>query len=202
MRNLFITVALVVTAACGPEIQTTSGKAYLAQKAIDDPEVAAAAAFDPSPLEFPARIGLIRFVHGEVATFPAKERDLLISSFPQAMGTLVQLGALEAGLSSRGRLRNTEAKRIRTLAASRHLDYVLVLSLDPYANTAEALFLNVRTGYPHGSIEAVGFGRGISNAFGNRPSNPNRLNRSTLKLTRALKPQLDDLASRLFAISQ
>ena len=143
------------------------------------------------------RIGDIRFVHGSAAALPEAEHDLLIDAFPDSLGTVTQLGLLEIAMSREAQLHSTDAKGMRALAASRHLDYVLVMSLNPYRNTAEALFMDVRTGYPHGSIETTGKGRGITNTFGFRPYNPNRINRATLRLTKALKPQLDALANSL-----
>lgn len=202
MLRPLLAISLVALSACAPEVQSTSGTAYLAQGAIADPDIAAAATRDPAPLKFPARIGLLRFVQGSVTTVPANERDLLLATLPKALGEVTQLGALEVGLISHTRLHSADAKRVRALAASRHLDYVLVVSLDPHKNTAEALFMDVRTGYPHGSIETTGPGRGITNTFGYRPNNPNKINRATSKLTKALKPQLEALATSLLADAQ
>ncbi|MEO0502270.1 MAG: hypothetical protein AAFZ14_03010 [Pseudomonadota bacterium] len=202
MFRPLLALSMIALSACTPEVQSTSGTAFLAQGAIADPDIAAAAALDPAPLNFPARIGLIRFVQGSVSTLPANERDLLISTLPKALGDITQLGTLEVGLFSRTRLHSADGKRIRELAASRHLDYVLVVSLDPHKNTAEALFMDVRTGYPHGSIETTGSGRGITNTFGYRPNNPNKINRATSRLTKALKPQLEALAKTLLADAQ
>ncbi|MEL6887477.1 MAG: hypothetical protein AAFO86_02090 [Pseudomonadota bacterium] len=133
---------------------------------------------------------------------PANERDLLLATLPTELGKVTQLGALEVGLISHTRLHSADAKRICELAASRHLDYVLVVSLDPHKNTAEALFMDVRTGYPHGSMETTGPGRGVTNLFGYRPTNPNKINRATSRLTKALKPQLEALATTLLADAQ
>ena len=199
MKNVAIALCLTALTACSPEIQATSGKAFLALGQISDPEVAAAAAIEPAPLRFPARLGVIRFVQDRVESFPAREHDLLLNGLPRELGPVTQLGALEANLGHHSNLRATNAQKMRSLAASRHLDYLLVVSLDPYRNTAEAIFLDVRTGYPHGSIEVSGPGRGITGAFGYRPNNPNRINRANLRLAKALKPQLDALSTRLLA---
>ena len=201
MKNLITALSLAALAACAPEVQTSSGKAFLAQGPIKDADVAAAASVEPAPLRFPARIGVIRFVWGTVETFPADEKKALLADLPEDLGTLTQLGRLETALSRTPDLRITNVNAMRRLAASRHLDYLLVVSLDPYQNTAEALFLDVRTGYPHGSIEVSGPGRGVTGFFGYRPTNPNKINRATRRLARALKPQLDMLADDLLAQS-
>lgn len=202
MFRAIFAVSLIALSACSPEIQATSGTAYLAHGKIADPDIAAAAAIEPAPLRFPARIGMMRFVFDHASTLPVKERDLLISSLPDALGEVTQIGALEAALTSHTRLYSSDTKRIREIAAARHLDYVLIVSLDPHVNTAEAVFMDVRTGYLHGSIETSGKGRGITNTFGYRPENPNKINRATFRLTKVLKPELDALGDRLLAEAQ
>lgn len=199
MHRTSLILLFTALSACAPDIQNTSGAAYLAGGTIKDPDIAAAAAQEPAPLRFPARVGILRFVQGTVSNAPAKEQEVLRAALPDGIGTITQLGKLEVALGINTHLRSTDAKNIRTLAASRHLDYVLVMDLDPHKNTAEALFMDVRTGYPHASIETTGPGRGITNTFGYRPQNPNKINRATFKLTQALARQLDVLSADLVA---
>ena len=71
LRFTILATALTIS-ACSPEIQNTSGRAYLAANGIDDPAVAKFAAYEPD-LNFPARIGVVRLVYGDITTIPENE---------------------------------------------------------------------------------------------------------------------------------
>lgn len=199
MHRLFLCASLMALAACDPSIQTTSGRAYLAQGAIADPEIAAAAQIEPTPLRFPARVGFLAYENGRIDLLPKEDIDLLTADVPDGFGTIVALGALEARLAGGERYFQARTEDIRRLAASRHLDYVVVMNLDPYTNTGEALFLDVRTGYPHASVEVRAPGRVRSNLFGGRAISQNRRDRSKRDVIRALKPQLEQAVVQLMA---
>ncbi|MCL6282692.1 hypothetical protein M3P21_04035 [Ruegeria sp. 2012CJ41-6] len=196
MFRFIVIVTTVAISACSPEMQYTSGRAYLAATGFDGSAVARHAAYEPN-LKFPARVGVVRLVYGEVTTMPDKERRLYAEGLPDALGKLVHLGPLEAQLAKLQRFARLDQAGIRQLAASRHLSYVLVLSFDPGKNTAEALFLDVGTGYPYASIETDVPGRGRTNFWGGRLRNQNRLDRATHELARNLKPKLEALAAAL-----
>lgn len=186
--------SLLLISACTTEVQNTSGRAYLADSQIADRDIAASASYEPN-LTLPARIGLIRLVYGRVTTTPADELTMYKESLSGDLGSITQLGSLEAQTAGF----DSGDKPFRQLAASRHLDHVLIISLNPQSGTAEALFLDVRTGYPYASIELTGDGRSHSNAFGGRIRNQNRLNRATLKLAQTLQPALEEMAEQLIA---
>ena len=194
LRTIILTTALFI-AACSPEVQSTSGRAYLAESGIVDPEVAKFAAYE-SDLSFPARTGVVRLVYGDLTNMPDNERALYTEGLTDALGSVVHLGPLEANMLEIRRYGMNQLK-IRQLAASRHLDYVLVVSYDPGSNTAEALFLDVGNGYPYASIETVVPGRGKRNFWGGEVGKPNRLNRATLKLAKHLKPKLETMVEEL-----
>ena len=195
LRFTVIATALSIS-ACSPELQLTSGRAYLAEGGIEDSVGARFANYEPN-LKFPARIGVIRLVYGRISNVPDKERELYLEGLPDTLGALVHLGPLEAQMAELDRYGRLGQKEIRQLAASRHLDYVMVLSFDPGKNSAEALFLDVRNGYPYASIEANLPGRGKTNFCGNQLNNQNRLNSSTYRLARHLKPELAEMAAGL-----
>lgn len=192
---------LLVSACAMPEIQNTSGKAYLAAGPIADREIAAAAAYEPK-LTLPARIGIVRLVYDKFTTIPEKELDLILAELPAGLGEMTQLGPLDARITLNEQHPRSTQKNIRKLAASRHLDYVLVLSFHPGNNTAEALMLDVRTGYPYASTEAAVTGSGIRNFWGNEVRNSTRVNRTTLRLTKALTPKLHQLAQQLIVTAR
>lgn len=196
LRFTIIAAALAIS-ACDPEIQTTSGRAYLAAGGIEE---AVGANYEPN-LKFPARIGVVRLVYGQLSNMPDKERELYLEDMPDSLGTLVHLGPLEAQMAELNRYGSLGQMEIRQLAASRHLDYVMVLSFDPGKNSAEALFLDVRNGYPYASIEANPPGRGRKNFWGNRLNNQSRLNNATYRLAVHLKPELEMMATWLFTSS-
>jgi len=194
-RTTVIATALAIS-ACTPEIQTTSGRAYLTAGGIEDSVGLNFANYEPN-LKFPARIGVIRLVYGRLSTMPDKERELYLEDMPDSLGTLVHLGPLEAQMANVSQYRGLDQMEIRQLAASRHLDYVMVLSFDPGKNSAEALFLDVRNGYPYASIEANPPGRGRKNFWGNHLNNQGRLNSATYRLAVHLKPELEAMAAGL-----
>lgn len=199
-RVILIASALVIS-ACDPAIQHTSGRAYLAAGGIEDPDIAKFANYEPN-LKFPARVGVVRLVFGKLSTMPDKERELYFEDLPETLGTVVHLGPLEAqmiGLYGHSRV---DQKEIRQLAASRHLDYVMVLSFDPGKNSAEALFLDVRNGYPYASVDAKPSGRGRTNIWGNNISNQSRLNSATYRLAQHLKPELEAMVAGLASEAQ
>lgn len=199
MTRFILIAATASLAACSPEFQTSSGGSYLAATSIADPKVAAAARYEPN-LSFPARIGVVRMVYGQIRAIPEAELALYAEGLPPGLGNFVQLGALEDRLLGHRRGHSPQ-ERIRALAASRHLDYVLVLSLNPSTNAAEALFLDVANGYPYASVEAKAPGSGRRNFWGGRLRNQSRLDRATLELAREIKPQLSAMATGLLARS-
>lgn len=183
--------------ACDPQIMTSSGRAFLAGAGINDPKIAAAARYEPD-LRLPARIGLVRLVYGQITTMPEAERTLLAKDLPKGLGTIVPLGPLEAQLQDVP-YRTPRIDALRLLGAARHLDMILVIDHDPGENTSEALLIDVANGYPYASIEARAEGSGRRGFWGGRINNPARLDRATLRLAGALKPNLDKAASRLLA---
>lgn len=195
LRFTILATAFAVS-ACSPEIQNTSGRAYLAASGIEDSAVAKFAAYEPD-LNFPARIGVVRLVYGEITAMPDKERALYFEGLPESLGNVVHLGPLEAQMADVQQYSRLEPIEIRQLAASRHLDYVFVMSLDPGKNSAEALFLDVGNGYPYASIEANTPGRGRKNFWGGELRRQNRLNNATYNLARRLKPELDVMVTEL-----
>lgn len=192
IRPLFLASTLALS-ACSTSFQTTSGARYLSVGEIDSASVAAAAAHEPR-LEFPARIGVIRLVYGRLTTIPSEERALFTEALDgrDNWGEFVMLGPLEAQLN-RIPAMGARPLEYRRLGASRHLDYILFLAYDPTRNSAEALFMDVRSGYPYASIEADVPGSGATNFWGNRLRNPARIDRESLRLARALAPELSGM---------
>ncbi|OUS39165.1 hypothetical protein A9Q94_00300 [Rhodobacterales bacterium 56_14_T64] len=196
MFRVILIASTLVISACDPAIQHTSGRAYLAAGGIEDPDIAKFASYEPN-LKFPARVGVVRLVYGRLSTMPNKERDLYLGDLPEAFGAVVHLGPLEAQMIGQYGYSRVDQKEIRQLAASRHLDYVMVLSFDPGKNSAEALFLDVRNGYPYASVDAKPPGRGKTNFWGNNLGNQSRLNSATYRLARHLKPELEAMVAGL-----
>lgn len=136
-----VTVALL--AACGSQVQTTSGADYLAryQSASSgaplDPQIQAAAAVEPI-LTFPARFGLARIRNGQLTPIPPAEADLWLALAERhaSLGEFVAVSPLVAAFTDpeAGPPRNWwEAqdigrlvRTIRLGAARQHVDAVLV----------------------------------------------------------------------------
>ncbi len=197
MKHLILISALMLS-ACSVDYQTTSGAAYLAAGEIDDPYLASAAAYEPN-LHFPARIGVVKLVYNQIALSQNAERAIFAEILSRVPGEIVLLSALEARMSNMRNHYRFGQDRIRQLAASRHLDYVLIVSYDPGQNTAEALFLDVRSGYPYASAEIAPDGPGRTNFWGGNLHSQYRINAATLRLARQLAPEIKNLLEGLIA---
>ena len=198
MKRFLILITTLLLTACSVDYQNTSGAAYLSEGEIDGPALRRAAAYEPN-LHFPARIGVVKLVYNQITTTPSAERAVFAGTLSRVPGEVVLLGALEARMAiSRNHYRFSQ-DRIRQLAASRHLDYVLIISYDPSQNTAETLFMDVRSGYPYASTEIAAQGRGLTNFWGGIPHNQNRINAATLRLARALVPEIEAMLEGLIS---
>ena len=200
MKYPLVLISALLLAACSVDYQTTSGAAYLAQGEIDDPDQRRAAAYEPN-LHFPARIGVVKLVYGQISTTPTTERAAFADTLAKVPGTITHLGPLDAemfgiNVNNWNRL---DQHDIRQLAASRHLDYVLIISYDPGQNTAEALFMDVRNGYPYASAETAAQGQGSRNFWGGPLRNQSRINTTTLRLARKLAPEIEAMIDVLAA---
>ncbi|NOR61657.1 MAG: hypothetical protein GQ535_04070 [Rhodobacteraceae bacterium] len=198
MKPFIILITTALLTACSVDYQNTSGAAYLAAGEVNDPELRRAAAYEPK-LHFPARIGVVKLVYNQITTTPSAERAVFAETLSRAPGEIVLLSALEARMSNNRNHFRFDQDRIRHLAASRHLDYVLIISYDPSQNTAEALFMDVRSGYPYASAETAPQGRGPRSFWGGRLHNQNRINTATLRLARALAPKIEAMLEGLIA---
>lgn len=136
-------------AACGHQVQTTSGSQYLAaydnaagETAVTDAEIVAAAAVEPQ-LRFPARLGLARIGPHGLAPVPAPEAEswrALAQRLGSGYGTFVPVSPLIAALAdtpaatphdgdpfrSHRRSLAEVVRQVRLGAARQHLDAVLI----------------------------------------------------------------------------
>lgn len=197
MHRILLLSAALGLSACN--IQTTSGAAYLAEGPITSRAVAEAAAIEPD-LEFPARIAVAQTVYGRLT----EVQDVLVEvatpvlTHPQ-MGEMIALTPIMWQFADlpRNAYGQRQLENFRALAASRHADYLLIIALDPTRNTAEALFVDVRSGYPYATATADVAGRGATNFWGNRLRNTDRIDREADRLARALAPELVELFQAL-----
>jgi len=140
MRVILALPALAVAAACTPVVQTTSGAAYVAASPDIDPEIAAAAAVEPT-LRFPARIGVVRLGGTQrgrsrrgATAIPAGEAEALtrFAARHGSFGTFVPLAPVLASLvapypRADGRTpQRTMLDGLRIAAARQHLDAILI----------------------------------------------------------------------------
>jgi hypothetical protein len=195
MRHLFCLAAFIATTACAPDVMSSSGADYVARAGITDPKIAEAAAHRPN-LRFPARVGVVRLVYGQIKTPSAEERALFQQALPSGIGEVTLLGALDAQLAGLHRYQ-LDQHEIRRLAARHHLDYALVIALDPGQNSAQAAFLDVATGYPYTSIETKLPGRGKRGFWGGRLHSTARLDAATLAMSQQFAPDLTAMLKAL-----
>lgn len=186
IRFVLTIFVLVSISACSPSYMTTSGAEFLSRGPTSDPDIAAAAAYEPD-LRLPARIAVVQLVYGRATPIqaPLVEVAQPVLNTPR-FGQMVPLNQLTLP----SRYQQNPVGALRQAAAAQHADYLLVVSLDPTRNTAEALFVDVRSGYPYASVSADVPGTGIRNFWGGPSRSPARIARRANVMARALAPQL------------
>ncbi len=190
MRRLAGLLTCLAITACGPQIQTTSGQAYLAsyEDAVSRPDdgvygeidarVREAANAEPI-LRFPARLGLARIVNGVMTAIPPEEAAMWRDAIGRhgGLGTFHVVSPLIAGLAGQP----AQAKRIRWYryhvdeivrtirigAARQHLDAVLIYEVGARAHKSNTVFaladVTIIGGaiLPTRSIKAEGIGHAL-----------------------------------------
>ncbi|MEO0485159.1 MAG: hypothetical protein AAF092_04535 [Pseudomonadota bacterium] len=188
-RLAALLMAVLTLAACGgPDLGPTRFHANGA---------ATRAVTQVPELQFPARIGVVRIVYGRLTVAPAEEQKLFLGKAPP-MGEFVAIGPLETRLAGMRSL-NVRSDTFKSFAASRNLDYLLVIELAPGRNTGEALFLDAATGHPFASFEVAAPGRGIRNFWGSAVRPGPRRDRATLKIAEHMVPGMTQMLSGLAA---
>lgn len=192
-------LALALLAACSPAYQTTSGADYLAARdtPVADPAIRAAAAVE-GELRFPARMGLVRLVDGRIADFPGREREVLeqLAANAAPLGTFQPI-SLILGSTLHTDYGTGPVDRARIVAARQHLDYLLVLAHNTGTSSVEAVFVDVRTGYPYATAQASVTARALGHWAGDAA-----VNGRTLALTEEILPQLAQMLTGLSAQAQ
>lgn len=160
MRYLFIAPLLFGLAACGNNIQTSSGADYLSKHPLvtnpadgdinpaSDQAVLAAASVEPI-LRFPARIGIARIESQQLATIPPDELAIWaeVAGRHSEIGEFVPVSPLVAEFTaesvqpypSRDLYRRTVGELVGTIrlgAARQHVDAVLVYGVAASSRSA------------------------------------------------------------------
>ena len=226
-----LALPLLLVAACGPTIQTSSGRDYLAARGpVTDPAIRAAASVEPD-LRFPARIALARVVNGTLTTAPPAEMAELGDFVRRhaAMGEWVPVSPMvHAGLHGGDRA-TTEA--LRATAARQHADYLLVYELGarghatgntPFAladvsligglllptrttratGVGAAALIDVRNGYPYATTGTSVRLDGLARSFNGDRATRRLMDRATADVARALLPEVDAMLRRLRAAAR
>lgn len=154
IRAVLSAAALIAVTACGSQIQTTSGKAYLDRYTAQIAEPASAqhmdagirAAANVEPLlRFPARLGIARIDNGRLTPIPAAEGEAWLAlgqRLGPGWGELVAISPLIAALSQQvvggseasanlcgggySQCLEKTVRDIRLGAARQHVDAVLI----------------------------------------------------------------------------
>ncbi len=219
--------ALLTLAACQPTFQETSGADYVAARpGLIDPEIRDIALVEPD-LTFPARIGLARVVNGALSVAPPEEAEMFadFAARHAGLGTFVPVSPLVEGMVNTDR-RGPVVDRLRRTAARQHLDYVLVYELGarsrgtrdtPFAladvtliggailptrinrvtGIGNAIFLDVRNGYPYATASATEDLSGLARSFGTGRAQRDLRERATGRVAAKLLPQVDEMLTQL-----
>lgn len=162
-RLILSALAALTLAACTNDIQTTSGKAYLAAYptgaktlvTVSDKNIRKAASVEPT-LRFPARIGLARIAGGQLTGIPDIEFELWrnLAREHGDLGEFVAISPIIAEFTansidpyrypggcsqgrwdcSRGRSAVEAVSKIRLGAARQHVDVVLIYEVGSNSN--------------------------------------------------------------------
>jgi len=226
--RLFLLMSLVFVAACGPSYQTTSGAAFVEQRPNSiDKDIARIASVEPN-LNFPGRIGVARVVNGRLTALPAQEIEIFgrFAEDNPRYGEIVGISPLIAQMIQEEEGRSGIIRSIRQTAARQHLDYVLVYEVGarssvtntPFAladvtliggmllptrniktaGVASAAFLDVRNGYPYGTVAATKDLSGLSRTFGEGIAKNALQQKAILKTTQALMPKVEEMLDGLY----
>ncbi|KIT14627.1 hypothetical protein [Jannaschia aquimarina] len=218
---------LLALAACSPSIQTTSGADYFARAAVTDPAIRAAADIEPDlrfPARIGiARVvngRLSAIPEGEAAQLAA------LSEAHADLGEWVPLSLLVEEMMTGGRQEGSIAQHLRVVAARQHLDYLLIYELGarsgrtgdttfaladvtllggmllPTRTTratgiGTAAFLDVRNGYPYGTVTATEDLSGLARTFGADRANARLRERATARVASQLLPQVEEMLVQL-----
>ena len=152
MVRPYISLIFLVLSACGPHIQTSSGRDYISATSASfiEEDIAKAAAVEPN-LRFPARIGIARIINGSLTLPPSEETALFtgIAERNSQYGEFVAVSPLimammtgnESGINQR-RSGNAGAviHQIRLASARQHLDYVIIYEVGARSRTHNTPF--------------------------------------------------------------
>lgn len=152
MKSSLPALALLVVTACGPSIQTSSGRSFVeASPGLIDSDIADAAGVEPN-LNFPARIGVARIVNGALTLPPAAEVGLFsgIAERNSGYGEFVPVSPLVLAMMSgtdtsinmrhRHQTAGEIIKQIRLASARQHLDYVIIYEVGARSRTGNTPF--------------------------------------------------------------
>ena len=228
-RTVFALLAAGFLAACQPSLQTTSGTDYLARAPIADPAIRAAAAVEPDlrlPARIGvARLaeGRLSLAPPEEAAlwdaFTARHA---------AMGEWIPISPMVERLVGGSDTQATSLDRIRRAAARQHVDYVLIydigtargpVGLTPLAvvdvtligglalptrtteatASAAAAFLDVRSGYPYGTVTASERLNGLGRSWHGHEATERLRVRAGREVAQSLLPKVDEMLVEISA---
>lgn len=150
IRPILIAI-LLLGAACGPSIQTTSGQSFIERSPDQiDADIAEAAGVEPD-LRFPARIGIARIVNGSLTLPPSEEIALFadIADRNSRYGEFVPVSPLVLAMMTGAgttindgyhRSAGEIIKQIRLASARQHLDYVIIYEVGARSRTGNTPF--------------------------------------------------------------
>lgn len=230
MRQFLLLPALLIATACSHATQLTSGAEYLAAPGpagAIDADIARIAAVEPN-LRFPARIGVVRIVNGNISTPTQKEQELLadlVARHPE-MGSFIPISPLVAEMVRGAKDTTSTIADIRRAAARQHLDHVLIYEIGassserdtPFAladvtliggaflptrqfkvaGVGQAILVDVRNGYPYGTATATEDLSGLGRSFGTHRQAKALRDRASAKVAVALIPEMEAMLVDLY----
>lgn len=226
-RILLAALATLGLGACQPSVQTTSGADYLSRGPAADPAIQAAAAVEPDlRLPARIGVARLEGGRLSLAPPEEAELWDDFTARHARMGEWVPISPIVEQMVATTEPRVHHVDRIRRAAARHHLDYVLIYDLStrggptgltplavadvtligglalPTRTTeasaaGQAVFLDVRTGYPYGSISATERLDGLARSYGAHEATRRLEVRARRAVARKLLPQVDEMLRRL-----
>ncbi len=176
MKRIIIAAALSLLTAC-------SGANFIA----DAPPVPVTSQV-PDHFELPARFALVRLVYNqpEPAGF---DETALWDALAERSASLGQFSALQIGRRSNG----SPLEHYLNTARQQRFNYMIVTSMDPNTGSAQVSLYDVGSGGLMATSDAVTERGGQRGFWGGSIRNPARLERATLRIARAVLPEIEEL---------
>lgn len=177
MRSFLILAALSLFAACSPP------------NFVSDAEPIRITSQTPDHFELPARFALVRLVYNQVQ--PASHAEAALWS--DLADRSAAVGHFSELQTHRGRYWSGDLDQLLVQAREQRFNYLIINTLNLDSGSAQVAVYHVGSGGLMATTRAVSEAGGRRGFWGGRIRNPALLDRTTLRITNALLPEVEVL---------